>query len=649
MKAETLFSYLLNSIKKPSLFDIKSISTDFMTRLLPEQVESLNNTVLDTPFHRGSKPCNEAQMNALIHAEIINVAHWLEYILLDLDRDACCANDCVVIDYDCGIGLSSVAMIHCFNEICTADIISEVILIEEDEFCISIAELLVKSMLPSATVRTIKKSANNIVPDDIKNDHILVYNLFCGRYTRVNDAIINMALKNIRYQFVKTIIKLSSLDGSYNIENREYETKIDLGTHLIIMSDLLSIQSEPVEKTPQNNYDYFCAPKDVMSLNAPCSKNYDPHYLDILSFIEKKDSSAINCYAYFERLSDRSPLAKLNLAKCLYFGVGIEQNKERAISILKSMESVSEDDFKALVLREMALMLDNEDEQIALWNKVISLDIPENEKCTSRCNIAYLRRGSNNENERLYRKCIEFGCKYCKETLRYNREKRSCPKAQYQLGLILWGRNDKENAVLQIKKSANQGYVPAMNIMGQLYVNGKYVENDIETAISLWKEAASSGDIAAQKFLFKYYKNNRPTDAFRYLTMACNSKDIEALKLMLEFLPNVLYGDLRDQQKDYCIITLALNGVDEYKLKASNILVRRGDELMRHEEIEKARKYFEILGTLDDELSKQKLKELEENTPDWYYEKDIYNEGYSYEESLMDALDDTPDAYWNID
>ena len=112
METGTAFFYLLNSIKEPSIYDIRSLSADFITRISPEHVEALNSEIdgKKCPFKPKHKPENDAQMQAYTYAKLLTLAHDFDRILQNYDRNLTAVLDYSIIDYGCGIGLSTVAL-----------------------------------------------------------------------------------------------------------------------------------------------------------------------------------------------------------------------------------------------------------------------------------------------------------------------------------------------------------------------------------------------------------------------------------------------------------------------------------------------------------------------------------------------------------
>lgn len=648
METGTVYSYLLNSIDKPDLYDIRALSSDFMTRLSSELVDTLNKEV-GISMRRAIKPKNDAQMHAYIYGNIIRISHEIERLMLDKDRGYDSIYDYSIIDYDCGVGLSTIALIHLFKEKGWDLYIKEIILVDDNVTCLQRAELLTKSMLPKATVKVVQKRLKELVVEDVHTEHMMTYHLLCSDYNTVDKSFTKRFINENRYLFSTIIFKKRSLDydALYPLQFSLYETN-DEGYGIAKQTDISTITAKQSAESP---FDNLSLGDD--SLRNSDSKNYDQYYDKVSSFIKNKERTHDNYYNFFKNLAEKSILAKYNLSLCLAHGIGCIENRNEAVSLLKQLTERTEGKFKAKIIKTLAYCVNDLKETIYLYRQAISLINDENEKCAARTNLAhYLRRDGGNEHEVecLYRQCIEYGCINCEEASRYDDTKRSCPRAQYSLSYILEEQGEKDIAFHLMQAAANQGFIYAVNDLAVYYANGKYVAKDMAKAIELYSEAADAGNLIAQKNLFRNIKKENPVKAFWYLTLACNSKDTEAQEMMLEFLPKVVSGQLQEDLNNYWIVLLAEEGVKKYQDHAVDILVRDGDRLMNNEDIDEARKQFERIAQFDKDLSEKKLQELEDNTSNWYYEReDNFYESYSYHDSMMDALDGDPSAYWNIE
>lgn len=86
------------------------------------------------------------------------------------------------------------------------------------------------------------------------------------------------------------------------------------------------------------------------------------------------------------------------------------------------------------------------------------------------------------------------------------------PEGQYLLGLMdLQGDGVTQNTeagLAWIKKAAEQGYMPAINKLGFLYLSGRHgVKKDIQKSIKYLTEAAEKGEINAMLALGMVYSN----------------------------------------------------------------------------------------------------------------------------------------------
>ena len=651
METGTAFFYLLNSIKEPSMYDIRSLSADFITRISPEHVGSLNSEINGEkcPFKPKHKPENDAQMQAYTYANLLTLAHDFDRLLQNHDRDLTAARDYSIIDYGCGIGLSSVALIHYFKTQHWEECIKEVILVEDNEACLQRAELLVKSVLPEVTIRVVQKPIDRLLKEDTESKHLMTYHLFCSDYNHVEGGLIKRMLEDNRYLFATAICRLSNINGTdISIEHRDG----DFG--IIKRTDMSTVVLPQKPKDPDAHFNSFYSDSDAEVIGGEKSKWYTLD--DVPSYVNARKGSENDCLNYFKNRASFSVLARINYARCLAFGIGCKEDKEKGKDtltiLLDNCDSYSPI-LQASILNTYALCSTDREEREKIWRRVTLLDIEEHKKCSARINITINLRDKDNsgdEIETLCRKCIKNGCIHCDEASNYDEAKKICPRAQYELGCILGDRKEYEASFELIQAAADQGYNAAINYLGAFYDYGVTVEKDLSKAISLYKAAAEDGFITAQINMFEKLKNKNKTLAIWYLALACNAGNVKAQEKMIEYIPHVFFGNLLDQQIGHWAVTLAEEGVEKYKPRAICFLVDKGDTLMKEMDIEGAREQFERLEQFDSELSKEKLQELNMNTPDWWYhEDDVYIEPYSYLDSLSDAFDDEPGAYWNID
>lgn len=87
------------------------------------------------------------------------------------------------------------------------------------------------------------------------------------------------------------------------------------------------------------------------------------------------------------------------------------------------------------------------------------------------------------------------------------------PEAQFHVALFydagFLGKRDAVKAAIYYKKSADNGFVPALYSLGDMYMNGDGVTKDIDQAIIYWKKASDKGEPEAQSALGTYFAKNK--------------------------------------------------------------------------------------------------------------------------------------------
>lgn len=106
---------------------------------------------------------------------------------------------------------------------------------------------------------------------------------------------------------------------------------------------------------------------------------------------------------------------------------------------------------------------------------------------------------------------------------------------QYSLGKLQWAvlllgknamqTNDRDQAIALLKQLSVAGNFIAMNILAEIYINGKLAKQDIPRGINLFKQSAELGDYSANETLARIYSDGRlvaknPTLANNYLRNA---------------------------------------------------------------------------------------------------------------------------------
>jgi len=112
--------------------------------------------------------------------------------------------------------------------------------------------------------------------------------------------------------------------------------------------------------------------------------------------------------------------------------------------------------------------------------------------------------------------------------------------AQFSLGAMLYyGADDMPQAILWLRKAADQQYAPAEFQMGQLYDFGFGVTPSDRQALAWYRLAAQHGSGAGQRAVGEFYQKGRgipanPSEAARWYRRAADADDVRAQYLLGE-------------------------------------------------------------------------------------------------------------------
>lgn len=655
METGTAYSYLINSFENLKYYDITSISTDYVLRLSQTQKELLYNEIRKskyaTKFEKA--PQTEAQFHAYVHENAFSIRRSIFELLNEDTKDLFCFNDIAIVEYDCGIGLHSLAFIEYLKSIQHVQAIKEVVLIEEDSFRLNRAELLVKSMIPQVEVKTINKRGNAIEDNEIRLEHAMVYSIACSGNNDLTPKVIINAFEENRYLFAKLIEKKFTISGREFCRipcDPSFYSDSDYSISERFDFDSVKLPSKTEEH--ENRFiDQLYEPSNIYEDGGLVEDN---EYIAKLESLLKEDKvSAFKCYQSSKNAADDCILAKLNYIVCLIWGIGCDIDNEQAETLLKTMVGEYNGKIKQRIIRLLSICCKEEKERIDYSKQFLLFDIPESKKCGTRCGLASLLWETDKEQtELLYRQCVNSGCDKCGEGDNYDDKAKHCPRAQYWLSQLIEEKNPEESLQL-LKESAAQGYKRAYNPLGCYYFNECKKEEDKIKATDLFIRAVEFGNKLAPRNAYLCLKDSEPSKALWYLALACKNNNSQASKAqedIIKFIPKVVLGERGKDLTEEQIIKFAENGAIKYKDKSVAILLERVQRYKKLEWFDDALHSLDRLESLDEELAKQKREELEESIPDWYYDQhDAYIDDYSREDSLMDALDGEPDAYWNID
>lgn len=112
-------------------------------------------------------------------------------------------------------------------------------------------------------------------------------------------------------------------------------------------------------------------------------------------------------------------------------------------------------------------------------------------------------------------------------------------EAQYNIGFIYYEgkgnvQQDFEKALYWLKKSAENDYAPAQNLIGKMFQNGQGVTKDYEKAFQWHTQALSQKDATAQHAIGVFYRDGLGVEqsyqtAIYYFELASNQKHVESM------------------------------------------------------------------------------------------------------------------------
>ena len=87
---------------------------------------------------------------------------------------------------------------------------------------------------------------------------------------------------------------------------------------------------------------------------------------------------------------------------------------------------------------------------------------------------------------------------------------------------------DCKSALLHLQAAFGDGQTEAGYYLGQMYLNGFYVDVDIEKSVQYFKSASSKGHVESTQQLLEYYIDTEDkNEIYKYYTIYLNSDDIE--------------------------------------------------------------------------------------------------------------------------
>lgn len=395
------------------------------------------------------------------------------------------------------------------------------------------------------------------------------------------------------------------------------------------------------------------------------------------------------------------PYFEYNRALLLYqgvrldsFGINLSEDSETALATMRSLLNLVNDKVEYAYLKKYVyntyahwISVQKEKNHAAIedaWRKAAQ-ENPDRE-CACMTNIILNANVSNElKREILEKYAFGSGCKTCHECTNYDEIARICPKAQ-----VLWAEENESNEELYydlLYKSARQRYASALYKLG--YVRAKKKEySDFNPSpyyiylvcppieyknmypilakdeyYEYLQAAAQIGDIGIGRNIIPYVaklRNNEYDTIYWSCVQYGLSKNEEVLKWIYNFYKNKCGRSLETY---FSAMTICEKEMISYAVSIAkitndvNFICSVAGYYENGECWYSAREFYEIAqakgcSDLDEKLQNinttiEKIEEAErrERWRNSYYEEDPY----TWEDSMMDALDGEPDAYWNID
>ena len=444
--------------------------------------------------------------------------------------------------------------------------------------------------------------------------------------------------------------------------------------------DILNIYSKAIKPSEQLKY---C--KEIMQIyhTSRFSK-------DVLLVVDY-DSEKCNNKPYYE----------YNKALLLYAGlvlqnpkINISTDKDAAFVTMKSLLELVDSNkeysyLKKYVYRTYAAWIsdleikDNTAIEDA-WRKA-AVENPDRE-CACIMDITTSGEPSEEVKRSIYQKyAFGGGCRTCHECANYDEIARMCPRAQ-----VLWALENENNEELYddlIQKSARQGYASALYKLGYIrarkleypdFTPSPYYINLVSPPIE-YKEmypilakdeyykylqaAAQIEDFAISRSILPYVarlRNNEYDTIYWSCVQYGSSKNEEVLKWIYNFYKNKCGRSLETYFEANTLCEKQMISYAESIARITNdmsFICSIAKFYKKGSKWYKAKKFYEIAQgmvctEIEDPLNaiNNKIQEIEEAERVSRWENSYYDEDpYTWEDSLMDALDGEPDAYWNID
>lgn len=148
------------------------------------------------------------------------------------------------------------------------------------------------------------------------------------------------------------------------------------------------------------------------------------------------------------------------------------------------------------------------------------------------------------------------------------RAQRGDPEAQWRLASVLRSTNfpgykqDFGESLKWMRKSHEQGFLPATMGVGDAYLQGWAVPRDPSSALKFYREAATKGFAPAQAMLGRLFLtgvnvNPNKSEGMKWMNLAISQREISAALNLAYFTENGLYGFKKDKVQAAVYYTVA--------------------------------------------------------------------------------------------
>ena len=395
------------------------------------------------------------------------------------------------------------------------------------------------------------------------------------------------------------------------------------------------------------------------------------------------------------------PYKKFNRAIFLYYGLNLksfdvkfDQDKDKALDIMKQLaedDTINWEDKPAFVYGLYANWAHSNKEKLGevyelYWR--VSAQANSNRACAYLTNIANFCSITDEEKKSIWKRfAFANGCTHCHECENYS-SKKICPKAQFNWASKYETQKDVSTSLIQ--QSAAQQYAKALLYLGFGQAIKEHMpsfkEDTVFNIVSRFftteppKEYRVLFPILAKDDYYTYLQSaadvdehysrsiipfvaEKRADTYNFVFWAsvfCSKSNNEDLKLkIVKFLKTKCSKSIDAYFMPSTICEIQMLEMCEAigkNTKDTSFICKLANFFLQGKNLYKAQSYFNLAkekgcNDVDDILNtiNTEIKRIEEENSRHYYDDYDPYENYSWEDSMMDALDGEPDAYWNID